>query len=104
MSCVPGTIAGSVHWPFVLGRWRLVQKPSLRRKIWPFWARYIVPGSTIDGRVAVGMYTVASVGILAFREAMRRFTPNPKPPISASRTTTVIALLIVPPQTAGKNL
>jgi hypothetical protein len=35
---------------------------------------------------------------------MRRFTPNPKPPISASRTTTVIALLIVPPQTAGKNL
>ena len=68
----------------------------------PFWARYSVPGSTIVGRVAVGMKTVASVGILCFRDAISRFTPKPNPAMSASNTITEMARLIVAHYTAGK--
>src|SRR5450631_2472347 len=60
----------------------------------PFCARYSVPGSTIFGRVALGLKTVASVGIFDFRDAMSRLTPKPKPAMRASNRTTVSARLI----------
>ena len=63
----------------------------------PFCARYSVPGSTIFGRVAVGMKTLASVGIVCFFDAMKRLTPNPNPAMSASTRMTVSARLIVAP-------
>src|ERR1039457_5529088 len=70
----------------------------------PFWARYRVPVSTILGRVAVGMNTVASDGILCFLEAISRLTPKPNPAMSASSTMTDNARLILSPSHCGEVL
>src|ERR1700730_4598596 len=70
----------------------------------PFCARYSVPGSTILGRVADGLKTLDSAGMLCFLDAINRLMPRPNPAMSASNRTTVSARLTVVAYTAGKYL
>src|ERR1700689_794304 len=70
----------------------------------PFCARYSVPGSTILGRVAVGMKTLDSLGIACFFDAMNRLTPKPNPAMSARTRGTVSVRLILSPSDPGEIL